>query len=133
MAKVDWHWAVTNVGPDKLLVWLEPWAEEFEVPVRSTIALSFNSADAPAPMDITPERIVVWLSGGQTARVFIDDVFQDSASASMPVPDVFEGSTKHLLTLMFENHPEARLGGGSTNPPPQRLSVWRRLKGYFRI
>ncbi len=131
MAKVDWHWALTNVGPDKLLVWLEPWAEEFEVPARSTISLSFNSEDGPAEINSTPDRIVIWADAGQTTRVFIDDAFQESASASLPVPGGFDGSTKELLTLMFGRQPSARIGGESAKPQ-RRLSLWQRAKRYLR-
>lgn len=51
MTQVDRQWSLSNPGPDKLLVWLEPWAEEFEVPARSTIALSVSSGSEAGVLD----------------------------------------------------------------------------------
>src|SRR3954468_14447684 len=105
-----WHWGLSNVGPDKLLVWLEPWAEEFEVPGGSTIVLRVTEQESSAvEIESRPDHIVVWASAGQTARVYIDDHIQESASASFPVPGGFAGSTRELLSLMFDGQPQARL------------------------
>jgi hypothetical protein len=123
-----WHWALSNVGPQKLLVWLEPWAEEIEVPSGSTIALRVEGKEStPVEIESTADHIVVWASAGQTARVYIDDREQESASASLPVPGGFEGSTKELLNMMFDGQLYARLGGQDIRPEG-RSSWWRRAR-----
>jgi hypothetical protein len=124
MTDSGWHWAVSNAGPETLLVWLEPWAEEFEVPPRSTLALRFNSEADDTEIECTADHIVVWAGPGQTARVYIDHELQESASASIPVPGGFDGSTKELLGLMFGGQPSARLGGEERR---RRIPRWGRL------
>ena len=133
MSDSDWDWAVSSVGPRKLLVWLEPWAEEFEVPARSTIALSFSGIllnGHPAEIESTTDRVVIWASVGQTVRVSIDDAPQQSASASIAVPGGFDGSTKELMNLLFGGQPIARIGGDRVDP--LRTPWWQRAKRLLR-
>ena len=126
------HWAVSNAGPERLLVWLEPWAEEFEVPPRSNLTLRFDpGANEPAEIESTGDRIVVWADAGQTARVYIDDELQQSGSASLPVPTGLDCSTKEFLSLIFAGQPPARLGGEGFEP--QALSWWQRDKRRLRL
>lgn len=110
MMKADQRWSVSNAGPEAWRLWLEPWAEEFVVPGRSTIVLeAIGGSDdcASFELDWTSEHLVAWASGS-TVRVFIDEVLQDSASATIPVP---AGLTKEVLNIVFSGHPAARLGG----------------------
>src|SRR6185312_811747 len=43
MGGPDWHWGLSNIGQHKLLLWLEPWGEEFEVEGRSTVTLKVSN------------------------------------------------------------------------------------------
>ena len=123
---IDHEWSLCNPGPDTLLVWLEPWCDEFEIPVRSTITLK-TSSDAEqcglGEIEWGPDNLVVWATG-PLVIVFIDDVLQTSGSATIPIPD---GLTKGMLNLVFAGHPAARLGGRHSHAVSP-TSWWLRVK-----
>jgi hypothetical protein len=123
MAELDNQWSLSNPGRDELLVWLEPWAEEFVVPARSTIAMRPSSGRTLGEVEWTPDHLIVWASA-PTVEVLIDDVLQDSASAAISVPD---GLTKGMLKIVFAGRPAARLGGAPANMN-ERDSLWTRIK-----
>jgi hypothetical protein len=127
--QADWHWGVSNAGQSTVLLWLEPWADEVEVPTGKTATLRIVSAVAhPDPLEIedTGEHVVIWAAGGDCVEVYLDGVLQHTGSASIPVPDGFGNSTKGLLGIMFDNQPKARLAGQQpTTKPP---SLWGRLR-----
>lgn len=127
MTDADRDWSLSNAGPQTLRVWLEPWAEEFEVPVGSTITLSFSRTADDCELSDAADHLVVWAGAGQTVQVFIDGVLQDTGSASIPVPEGGDLSPKEILTLAFGNDPSARLGGRSAGAQ-SRPSLWRRVK-----
>ena len=124
MPDADEKWSLSNPGPNAFLVWLEPWCEEFTVPVRSTISLKTLG---DLEIEWAPENLVVWASG-PTVTVFIDDERQQSCAESIPIPD---GLTKGMLNILFADQPTARLGGR-----PSRsiglTSWWRRIIGLLR-
>jgi hypothetical protein len=127
MTDLDRQWSLSNPGPNNLLVWLEPWAEEFEVPVGSTITLR-ASGQANDPIleetEWTPDYLVLWASAPGTVKVFIDEALQESASAVVDIP---EGMTKKMLNIVFAGQPAARLAGRSSDVAEQ-TSWWRRLR-----
>ncbi|WP_153039505.1 hypothetical protein [Sphingobium yanoikuyae] len=123
MTDVNQEWSLSNPGPDALLVWLEPWCDEFEVPVRSVITLK-TSGDLE--IEWTSENLVVWASG-PTVSVFINDERQKSGAESIPIPD---GLTKGILNILFADQPTARLGG-RTSQSIGPISWWCRVKGLF--
>jgi hypothetical protein len=109
MTGVNRLWGLSNPGPDTLLIWLEPWAEEFEVPVRSTVILKASGASeecVAGEVEWTSDHLV-W-AVASTVEVFVDGVLQESSSAVIPVPD---GLTKGMLNIVFAGQPAARLGG----------------------
>lgn len=127
MTDVDRQWSLSNPGPNSLLVWLEPWAEEFEVPVGSTLTLR-SSGLAKDPIleetEWTSDHLVLWASAPGTVKVFIDEALQESASAVVDIP---EGMTKTMLNLVFAGQPAARLGGRSSEVA-KHASWWRRFR-----
>jgi hypothetical protein len=126
----DWQWGVSNVGQCKLLIWLEPWAEEFEVPHRSTLTLRIinSSIDSEFPeIQATEDNVVIWAGSGDLIEVSIDQILQDSYSARAPVPEVSGLSSKEFLNIVFSKQPEARLGGRKL-PQQAQISVWGRIK-----
>ena len=128
-AATDWHWGVSNAGPSKLLLWLEPWAEEFEVSNRSTLTLQIMGSqanDGLVDVEDTGVHLVVWAPSGGLIRVYIDQVFQDSGSAVIPVPEELGISMKQLLEIAFDNQPQARLGGRAFAARSSR-SIWHRI------
>ena len=117
-ADVGRSWSVSNPGPDTLLLWLEPWAEEFKIPVRSTVALTSSEETVSclaSRVEWTVDHLVVWAGAG-TVAVSVDGILQRTSSAATPVPN---GLTKEMLSTLFADHPSARLGGseGGVVPP----------------
>lgn len=125
MTRTDHEWSLCNPGPDTLLVWLEPWCDEFEVPPGSTITLKTQAGGeggGVGEIEWGPENLIIW-ANGPTVAVFVDDVLQDSGSAISPIPN---GLTKSMLNTLFANQPQARLGG-HPSPVVARKPWWRRL------
>lgn len=129
MTATDHEWSLCNPGPDVLIVWLEPWCDQFEVPVRSAITLK-TAGDVEKrgvdEIEWSPDNLVVWATG-PTVAVFIDDVLQESGSATIPIPD---GLTKDMLSVVFADQPAARLGGRPLHAVGP-TSWWRRVKGLL--
>jgi hypothetical protein len=124
MTDIDNQWGLSNPGPKTLLVWLEPSAEEFDVPVRSTITLNPSGGSQGCTLgevEWTPYHLVVWASA-QTVEVFIDGVLQESGSAVIPIPD---GLTKEMLNIVFSGQPAARLAGAGSLR--SRATWWQRI------
>jgi hypothetical protein len=125
MTDVDRHWSLSNPGPDKLQVWLEPWAVEFEVAIGSTIALRASGRPTEGiveDVEWLDHHLVVWVSGPGTVDVFIDGTLQEPAL--VPIP---EGMTKQMLNLVFAGHPAARLGGRAFDVT-EGIPRWQRLR-----
>ena len=113
-----------------LLLWLEPWADEVEVPPRSTVTIAWpaeSDPSAPGEFSWTPDHLVLW-AAAPTIRVFLDGILQRTASATVPIP---AGLTRGMLTVMFENRPEARLAGAPTIGKRHR-HWWSALGTLFR-
>ena len=127
MADLDNQWSLCNPGPDAFLVWLEPWAEEFVVPARSTVALKPAKGSTLGEVEWDPDHLIVWASS-PTVEVFIDGVLQDSGSAMIPVPD---GLTKGMLNIVFADRPTARLGGAHAYTD-ERVALWDRIERRLR-
>ncbi|MFN3819471.1 hypothetical protein [Blastomonas sp.] len=128
MADLDNQWSLSNPGRNSLLVWLEPWAEEFVVPPKSTIAMTPARGQALGEIEWTPDHLVVWASA-PTVEVFVDTVLQDSGSATISIPD---GLTKGILSIVFGGHPAARLGGTPADTYQPR-PLWDRIKRRLRL
>lgn len=117
------QWSLSNPGPGSLAVWLEPWAEEVEVPPRSTIALATPNEFAGGDkieVEWTPDHLVIWANSPTTFHISVDGAARPTSSASNPSP---EGLNKQMLSLAFANLPDARLAGRQAET--QRASWWR--------
>jgi hypothetical protein len=131
MTTPDRQWGFSNPGPGTVLLWLEPWAEEFEIPARSTVILDSCSESQNQPfgqVEWTADHLVVWASA-QTVAVSIDGVLQHSGSAVIPIPD---GLNEEMLRILFADQPAARLGGAGT-PATARTSWWKRTGRCFGL
>lgn len=131
MTDVDSQWCLSNPGPNAMLVWLEPWAEEFEVQARSTISMKPSGGSLQEPLgevDWNADHLVIWASA-RTVEVFIDGELQRSGSAIIPIPD---GLNKKMLNILFAKQPAARLG--VIAPNATRTSTWwQRVKRRFGV
>jgi hypothetical protein len=131
MTIVACDWSLSNPGPNELVVWLEPWAEEFVIPVQSTVALKTSSdveESGVGEIEWVSDHVVVWASA-RIVEVFIDGQLQDSASAIVPIPD---GLGKDMLNILFARQPSARLGGAES-PAVNRASWAGWLRRLFRL
>jgi hypothetical protein len=118
------EWGFSNPGPGTILLWLEPWADELELPAKSTVLFSARNGSqscAPGELEWTEDHLILWATA-QTVAVSIDGVFQHTGSAVIPIPD---GLTKDTLRVLFGNQPAARLGG-ATVTTENRTSWWQR-------
>ena len=130
----NWFWGISNNGEADLVVWLEPWAEEFEVRSRSTLTVNVTCSDATEPeLDIeqVDGRIVIWSGSGQLLQFFMDGVALRTASATLEFPKLSGPGTKDLITILFKGHPQARLGG--ENHVEAKTSLGRKLKRWLRL
>lgn len=129
MTRVDCEWGFSNPGPGTIVLWLEPWADEFEIPARSTVTLHPFGGPEGCPLgqlEWNADHLVLWASAS-TVGVSIDGVLQNSGSASIPIPD---GLNQEMLGIVFADQPAARLGGASsfTNKlTPWWMNLGRRL------
>lgn len=131
MTDDDGQWGFSNPGPNTVFVWLEPWADEFEVAARSTLTLAPSGGPESEPlgqMEWTADHLVIWATA-QTVAVSIDGVLQHSSSAVIPIPD---GLTKQMLGILFANEPSARLTGISS-PVIHQSSWWKRVGRRFGL
>lgn len=114
-------------APDNLLLWIEPWAEEFEVPPRSSISLSMSDGSPDSmfgEVEWTEGHLVFWASEPGTVRVFVDGALRELLSALVPIP---EEMTKRMLNIVFAGQPAARLGGRRFDAAG-RTSWWQRVR-----
>lgn len=115
MTDADHQWGLSNPGPDTLYLWLEPWADEIEAPVRSTITFDPSGGPEDCPLgqvEWTTDHLLVWATA-QRVAVFVDGELQHTGSAVIAVPD---GLTKGMLGIVFADQPAARLGGAPSDP-----------------
>ncbi len=119
-----------NAGASPVFIWLEPWAEEFELPSRSELLIRIEG-DAQhmrvAPdVEPTDTGFTIYANGGTRLCVAIDGVDQDSGSAEIEAPDFGPLSPRGFVDLVFGDVPEARPGG---QPIPQKPGWIARLFG----
>ncbi|GAA4013243.1 hypothetical protein GCM10022280_09290 [Sphingomonas swuensis] len=120
------HWGLSNPGPQPLSVWLEPWADEVEVPARSTITLTVTDGlqdCAVGEVEWSPDHLVVWASAPMI-EAHVDGDLQHTGSAIIPAP---KDLTKAMLGVAFRDQPSARLAGRPFSPS-KRSSWWQRAR-----
>lgn len=122
MIDADDDLSLSNPGPNTLLVWLEPWAEEFVVPARSTVTMRPSIGCTLGEVEWTKDHLVIW-ANAKTVEVFIDGIPQKSCSAVIPRPD---SMTKEMLNIALSFQPSARLGGAYAHAII-RPSLWERI------
>lgn len=121
--------SLCNAGEDQLLVWLEPWCDEFLLSPRGELRLEVDSdheTEVEPELEISEHRLTVFAAGNTRIRVLIDGEEQESGSASITAPDFGLLSSKGFVDLVFGSFPEARPGGA---PAPTRPGWFRRLFG----
>jgi hypothetical protein len=79
---------IQNNLKTNLSFWLEPWAEQFDIPPGSTLRLLCDCAiaDNAAPhVEVTPEFLTYWFGSKCRIRVWLDDQ-EVTSPASWAVP-----------------------------------------------
>lgn len=85
-----WTWTLSNAGNQSVVLLLEPWAEEFELPPRSTVSLDFSAEGAlvtPGSIERTADYLILWIERG-TVAVEIDGIRQQTGAAVIPIPEL---------------------------------------------
>jgi hypothetical protein len=113
----------TNDGMEPMFVWLEPWADKLDLPARSTVQFKAPNGGDVGELEQAHDQITLW-ANTDIIQVFIDDVLQETASASISAP---AGLNKAMLYKLFDGQPSARLGG-QPHPTTPLNSIWGKFK-----
>lgn len=92
MRKIDksWQFWLKNSTDEDLAVWLEPWADSFDLAPLSEVSFRLESdKDVPLGLrlDQAPGCVVVYVEVGTRIHVAIDGVAQESRSATIACPE----------------------------------------------
>ena len=116
-----------NLRSTELRLWLEPWAEEFGVPVASRVDLiliGLREEPAEAPFEWHEDgRLTFFAPGGSRVRVLIDGIEHDSGSAEISVPASAALGTRGFIGTVFGDFPQMRPGGASPDSGLEREMV----------
>ena len=75
---------VTNKNAVNIRLILEPWAEEFTIPVNSTLSIEiFHDTHGLIQTETNPSFFIVWLWHGCRAKVLLDGIDQTPPSLSI--------------------------------------------------
>ncbi len=80
-----------NSGSTSVHFWLEPWAEEYEVPPGSTLKLHYECIKPTMlypEVEITETLIVWWFGSGCRVRVYVNEEEVTAASWKIPSPNL---------------------------------------------
>ncbi len=103
---------------------LEPWAEEFTVPVGSTLRVAFFSETAqPIDTELTDAFLVLYAGSACRARVYLNQEEVTQASFSAETPPASAGEWRALHKVLFRKMPPYE---GARRP---RTGFWQRLLG----
>jgi hypothetical protein len=85
MSDLPLKYVIHNKNPTSMVVIIEPWAEELNVPSNSTLEISvIYSKIGPIETTINERYTVVWLWSGCRATVSLDG--QDCTPRSLDIP-----------------------------------------------
>ena len=102
-----------NRRHETLRLWLEPWAEEIDVPAggRVDLVVEGRAARTEAEFELTSESLAFYAPGGSRVGVLVDGNRIETASASLAVPDARGLGTRGFVHTAFDRSPETRPGG----------------------
>ncbi|MBV8907547.1 MAG: hypothetical protein JOZ20_00970 [Sphingomonas sp.] len=116
-----------NERQSHFALWLEPWAEEYDIPNGSEIIVNMRGSPRGEPeIDVFDDRATIYAPLGSFVDVVIDGIVQNAelASATITIPSDSSLGTRELTQILFGSFPDARPGG---NPLPK--SKWRTFLG----
>lgn len=89
-------------------LWIEPWAEEFEV--RPGVELCvYRGGDTSRPLDLEegPGLLTLFAPGGSKLEVRLDGDLQRSIAGRVPALDTGTLSTREFVGVVFAGAPAA--------------------------
>ncbi len=127
---------LSNSQSCELLLWLEPWAEEFAIGPRAqlTLIVMSDKGRPRAPeVEMTESHLVVYAAGGTRISVHIDGVQQDSGSAEQPAPAGDGLSARTTIHALFDGFSDSRPAGkiAPSATMPVSRSMWAAIKRFF--
>jgi hypothetical protein len=123
MSNVGCRWEFENPGPEPVLIWLEPWADEFLLTAGCRVELVALDGCNLGEIEQSQHQITLW-ANAEFVQVYIDSELQRSTSAIVPAPREL---TKEMLQIVFESQPSARLGGAA-GALEKHVSWWTKMK-----
>lgn len=63
MIRANPQWSFSNFGPSPILLWLEPWADEIEIPSGATVTVDSTGGSGccpPGEIEWTDDHMVLW-------------------------------------------------------------------------
>jgi len=97
-----------NDGRASFFLWIEPWAEEFEVRPGVEVQV-FRLGDSSAPLDLeeSTDLLTIFAPGGSKLEVRLDGDLQNSIAARVPALDTGQMSTRDFVGVVFGDVPVA--------------------------
>jgi RimJ/RimL family protein N-acetyltransferase len=103
-----------NRRSEPLRLWLEPWAEEFEVREGSAVEILLcgpPSRNEDVSFEWTKDHLSLLAPSDCTVRVSVDGREQVSASSQIPVPATGGLGTRGFVHTVFDTFPQAQPSG----------------------
>jgi len=121
----------TNTSDSTLYLWVEPWAEEYEIRPKGHVEVTMRGSAASDPeIDEMPDRITIYAPGNAFFDIRIDGMIEKAVSSEIAAPDAVGLGTRGFVDLVFGAVPGTRPGG---IPAPPKVPTWRRwLSKLFR-
>ncbi len=96
-----------NDGSKSFFLWIEPWAEEFEVRPGCEVQV-YRLGDTSAPLDLeeSADLLTIFAPGGSKLEVRLDGDLQKSIAGRVPALDTGTLSTRKFVGVVFGDVPE---------------------------
>lgn len=117
-----------NAGAKNIVVWLEPWCDEFVLPAHAELSLRAEGEPGTGVeplIEAAEHGLTIYGVGNSRLRAFVDGVEQDTASAIITAPDFGPMGSRGFVDIVFGDFPQTRPHG---HPVPTKF---RWLKRFF--
>ena len=97
-----------NDGPTSFFLWIEPWAEEFEVRPGSQVEV-FRLGDVSVPLDLqeSADLLTIFAPGGSRLEIRLDGKLQKSIAGRVSALDTGQMTTRDFVGMVFGDAPDA--------------------------
>lgn len=83
------HFSYVNSSSSAIIFWLEPWAEEFEIPAEGTLELEVrgpSGRDNAPVFEQTEDLLILYAGPRSTVRLFLNGRDVSGGSADIKTP-----------------------------------------------